>query len=72
MEAIFKSVEYEVRNENIRITVTIDSANRVTLKTHNCATEFKFIGSNKEMVRKIGELLIEASRLADVRGHLIP
>ncbi|MFA6971408.1 MAG: hypothetical protein WC208_08415 [Gallionella sp.] len=64
VEVLFKAMEYQVSDGNLSINVKIDNQNKITLTTRKGGREFLFLGSNKDMVRRIGELIVKASTLA--------
>ena len=64
MDVLFKATEYQVSDGNLFINVRIDNQNKITLTTRKGDKEFLFIGSNKAMVKRIGELIAKTADLA--------
>jgi len=57
IKVVFKSVTYEVFSQNHRVTVTIDSDERVSIYTSKGSQEFIFQHSKPEMILAVAKLL---------------
>lgn len=49
----------------VEIHVEVEADGKLTIRTRRTLSNFQFTRSSPEIVRKIGELLIEASKLVD-------
>ena len=64
MQIFHKSDKYEITNNGKSITVEKNILKGyLTIQTESGSENFNFIMSNPKLVREIGEMLIEASKL---------
>jgi hypothetical protein len=65
IEVIEISKKYLLKKDNIRISVTKDLSGNISIYKYNFfnESEFVFKNSKKDLIKSIGELLIEASKL---------
>ncbi len=64
MEVILQAMEYKIVHGNLTMNVKISNQNKITLSNHKGEQEFKFIGSNKQMTKSVGEMIMKAADLA--------